>query len=101
MFLHAHGLPASVTYNSVEFLSNVLMFAPLGLFWFILAPRGWRWAGPLVGLGLSLLVEGMQALLLPQRVATLGDVLANTIGAVCGTFIAWMLISARHPRQMP
>jgi VanZ family protein len=98
-YLYAHGLPPSVTYSSVEFLSNVLMFAPLGLFWFILAPRGWRWAGPLAGMVLSLLIEGTQALLLPQRVATPEDVLANTIGAVGGTVAAWMLVSARHRRR--
>lgn len=100
-YLYTHGLPASVTYSSVEFLSNVLMFAPLGLFWFILTPRGWRWAGPLAGMVLSLLIEGTQALLLPQRVATPDDVLANTIGAVCGTLVAWMLVSARHRRRTP
>ncbi|MEG9247435.1 VanZ family protein [Arthrobacter sp. Soc17.1.1.1] len=98
-YLYTHGLPAFVTYSSVEFLSNVLMFAPLGLFWFILIPRGWRWAGPLAGMVLSLLIEGTQALLLPQRVATPDDVLANTIGAVCGTLVAWMLVSARHRRR--
>jgi hypothetical protein len=94
--LHTHGLPPLVSYGTVEFIANVLMFVPLGLFWSLLAPRGLRWAGPLAGLSLSLLIEGMQAVLLPQRVATPQDVLANTLGAVCGTLAAWTLKTGRQ-----
>lgn len=94
--LHGRGLPVSVSYGAVEFAANVLMFIPLGLFWFVLTPRGWRWAGPLAGLGLSILIEAMQFALLPERVATPWDVLADTAGAVCGTLAAWMLIRAHH-----
>lgn len=92
-YLYTHGLPASVTYSSVEFLSNVLMFAPLGLFWFILAPRRWRWWAPVVGLVLSTTVELTQHFLLPQRFATPYDVLANTLGATLGALIAAAFLS--------
>jgi glycopeptide antibiotics resistance protein len=95
-YLYEHGLPTFATYEALEFFSNVLLFAPFGSFWFILAPRAWRWAGPLACFGLSLLIEGTQAVLLPQRVATPPDVLANTLGAVCGTLAAWALVTARR-----
>lgn len=95
-YLYAHGLPAFVTYGSLEFLANVLMFIPLGLFWFILSPRGWRWAGPLAGMALSILIEVTQLLLLPQRVATPYDVIANTLGALSGTLVAWVLLRSRR-----
>jgi VanZ family protein len=88
-FLHARGLPAAVDYAFVEFTANIVMFVPLGLFWFILAPRGWRWLGPLVGLGVSVLIELTQLVLLPQRFATPYDVLANGLGTLVGTILAW------------
>ncbi|MHA7239324.1 VanZ family protein [Arthrobacter sp. TMS1-12-1] len=93
--LHARGLPGAITYRKVEFASNILMFVPFGLFWFILAPRGWRWAGPLAGFVLSFLIELTQFLLLPQRVATPSDVLANTLGAVLGCGTGWLLLRIR------
>jgi glycopeptide antibiotics resistance protein len=98
-FLYTHGLPTSVTYNAVEFTANIVMFVPFGLFWFILAPRGWRWAGPLAGMALSTLIEVTQLLLLPQRVATPYDVLANTLGALTGTVLGWLLLRSRRRHE--
>jgi glycopeptide antibiotics resistance protein len=51
-------------------------------------------------MALSLLIEGTQALLLPQRVATPDDVLANTLGAMGGTLAAWTLLR-RHRDRPP
>ncbi|WP_167133909.1 VanZ family protein [Arthrobacter sedimenti] len=95
-FLHRHGFPAFITYNVVEFTSNVLMFVPLGLFWFILAPHRWRWWGPVAGFALSALIEVTQLVLLPQRFATPYDVLANTTGAMTGTVLAWLLLRSQR-----
>ncbi|MBG6185010.1 glycopeptide antibiotics resistance protein [Arthrobacter sp. CAN_A214] len=88
-FLHRHGLPTFIDYGLVEFTANIAMFVPFGLFWFILASRGWRWLGPLMGLGLSMLIELTQLVLLPQRFATPYDVIANGLGALVGTVVAW------------
>jgi VanZ family protein len=97
--LYAQGLPTSVTYTAVEFASNVLMFVPFGLFWFILAPRGWRWVGPLAGMTLSVAIEVTQLVLLPQRVSTPWDVLANALGALAGTVLGWLLLRLRRQRD--
>jgi VanZ family protein len=97
--LYAHGLPTSVTYTAVEFASNVLMFVPFGLFWFILAPRGWRWVGALAGMTLSVAIEVTQLVLLPQRVSTPWDVLANTLGAALGALFGWTLVRLRVSRR--
>ncbi|MHA7263980.1 VanZ family protein [Arthrobacter sp. TMN-37] len=94
-FLHTRGLPAAVDYGFIEFAANMAMFLPLGLFWFILAPRGWRWYGPLVGLGLSALIELAQLVLLPERFATPYDVLANGLGTFVGTVLAWAALWLR------
>lgn len=90
--LHGRGLPAWFDYGVVEFLANVIMFVPLGLFFFLLAPRGWRWLGPILGLGLSVLIEACQLAALPQRVASPFDVLANVLGTLVGTFAAWIML---------
>ncbi|MDN4612587.1 VanZ family protein [Arthrobacter burdickii] len=94
-FLHQHGFPSFITYNVVEFTSNVLMFVPFGLFWFILAPYRWRWWGVAAGCALSVLIEATQLVLLPQRFATPYDVLANTIGALTGAALGWAHLQLR------
>ncbi|WP_368783604.1 VanZ family protein [Arthrobacter sp. B1805] len=88
-----------MTYGAVEFLANVVMFVPFGVFWFILAPRGWRWAGPLAGMGLSASIEVAQLLLLPQRVASPYDVLANTLGALAGCTLGWVMLLPERRRH--
>ena len=97
--LHRRGAPLWFDYSFVEFTANIVMFVPLGLFFFILAPRGWRWLGPLVGLGLSAAIEFTQLVVLPQRVATPYDVVANASGALVGTLVAWVLLHRRGRRR--
>jgi hypothetical protein len=64
-------------------LSNVALFAPLGI---ALALRGWRWW--IVGaaaLGLSVGVETLQSLgFPPARSAALADVITNSLGGLLG-----------------
>lgn len=97
--LHRRGVPTWIDYSFVEFTANIVMFVPFGLFFFILAPSGWRWLGPLVGLLLSALIELTQLVVLPQRVATPYDVVANGFGALVGTLVAWVLLQRRGVRQ--
>jgi VanZ family protein len=97
--LHRRGMPLWFDYSFVEFTANIVMFVPLGLFFFILAPQGWRWLGPFVGLLLSATIELTQFMVLPQRVATLYDVLANAFGALVGTVVAWILLQSRGRRR--
>ncbi|MHA7209827.1 VanZ family protein [Arthrobacter sp. MDT1-65] len=99
-YLYTHGLPTFITHSLVEFTANVLMFVPLGLFWFLLTPRRWRRWAPIVGLALSAVIEATQHILLPQRFATPYDVLANTLGATLGALIAAAFqLSSASPRQ--
>ncbi|WP_051427688.1 VanZ family protein [Arthrobacter sp. H20] len=97
--LHTYGLPTFVDYGVVEFAANSVMLVPFGLFWFILAARGWRWLGPLVGVGLSIVIEIAQLTLLPERFASPYDVLANGAGALVGTLVAWRALRSREKAQ--
>ncbi|MHA7191231.1 VanZ family protein [Arthrobacter sp. MDT2-16] len=100
-FLHERGLPTFVTYGVLEFAANILMFVPLGLFWFLLTPPRLRWWAPAVGFALSTLIEATQFLLIPQRFATPYDVVANTLGTLVGAVAAWILLAVQCHRRSP
>ena len=82
--LHRHGLPDWVTYAVVESVSNVVMFVPIGALIAILARPTLWWVSGVLGLLASSYIEFSQLLLLPERYASLGDVAANTSGALLG-----------------
>ena len=89
--LHRHGLPHWVTYAVVESVSNVVMFLPIGALIAILArPQLW-WLSGVVGLLASSCIEFSQLLFLPERYASLGDIAANTSGALLGGAIICIL----------
>lgn len=71
--------------GAADFLSNVVLFAPLGA---VLALRGRRLLPTLAaGGGLSLFVELAQFSFVPGRDANPGDLLANTLGAGFGWLV--------------
>ncbi len=80
----------------IEFPANVLLFVPMGLLLTLLVRR--PWSGALVAVLLSVCAELVQTLL-PARVASLRDVIANALGAVIGAGMAWLVI--RHRRARP
>ncbi len=103
---YARGLPRWLTYQSIEWLANVAFFLPLGVLLALLAspglvrrtPRGLGAALLLaltVGAASSLIGEGAQALLLPERFASVGDLSANALGAVLGAVVGWACVSSR------
>lgn len=75
------------SFATLEFSANTALFIPVGLLLGLLLPRTLWWAVGLAGLGASFGIEFGQALLLPARVASLSDIIANTAGAVLGLVI--------------
>lgn len=89
--LYRHGLPQWVSYAVVESASNVVMFVPIGaLIAILMRPSRW-WVSGVIGLLASLGIELTQLIFLPQRYASLGDVAANTSGALLGGAIICIL----------
>jgi len=85
--LYASGL-GWVTYTQLEVFANVMLFVPFGLLIALLAPTRWWWA-VIIGLILvAICIELGQAVFLPGRVASMGDVLANSVGGIIGVIIA-------------
>lgn len=77
------GIAMGTSYAVLEFIANVALFAPLGLLLSCALPDLNRWAIMLSGLATSCMIELVQ-LLLPTRVSTMSDVIANTLGAAIG-----------------
>lgn len=78
-----------VSFNRVEFVSNIAMFVPLGALGVLAFPRARWWLVPIAALAMSVLVELAQLVLISERNASLRDVLANTTGALIGAVVAW------------
>lgn len=94
------GMDLTTSYAVLEFLANIVLFAPLGLLVAVAWPQSRAWRVILLGCAVSVLIEVVQTLL-PSRVPTPADVAANTLGAGAGYLAAWLLIirglAARHP----
>ncbi len=99
---HLHGFPKWISFNKIEFGSNILMFVPIGLFGALALPPP-RWLIVPAGIIGSLAIEIAQASGLPERVGTPRDVIANSLGALIGYLLAcavirWVGRSARRRR---
>ncbi|GAB3616223.1 hypothetical protein GCM10027416_07800 [Okibacterium endophyticum] len=96
--LHDRGLPSSIDYTLTEFMSNVLMFLPLGLLLTLVLRAGYRWTAPFLAAAASICVELGQLWFRPERISDPSDVVANTLGALIGTAIAAALLARTRPR---
>ena len=81
--LHDAGLPRWIGYRVVESAANVAVMMPLGALTALLLPRRLWWVAVLACCGLSLSIEAAQALL-PGRMPSVIDLVANSAGALLG-----------------
>jgi glycopeptide antibiotics resistance protein len=75
----------------VEFIVNVGVIAPAAALGSVCGPRTtWRdWTA--YGFLFSAAIELTQALLLPSRSARFDDIVANTLGALCGAAVVHLV----------
>jgi hypothetical protein len=74
------------TYGTADFILNVALFVPLGFGLRLCGtPRYRVWVA---GLALSTVIETLQNYVISGRDSSLGDILANTAGAVVGVWLA-------------
>ena len=98
-FMHGFDLTRSETYDVVEFMANVALFVPLGVFAMTWSPRS-RWIhAVLLGLAVSGAIELTQEVARPDRTASWTDVAANTTGAALGA--AFVLVWLWRRRMSP
>lgn len=88
-----------ITYTRVEAFANTVLFVPLGFFVARLFPAA-SWMAIPLGFSSSLLIEVIQGAAIANRVPSLRDVVANTIGAVLGMLVAVLIsktaVRSRH-----
>lgn len=97
--LHERGVPGFVDYAFIESFANVLLFVPVGVVFGLMVPFRWWPVALLLGPALSAAIEGTQRFVLDQRVSTVQDVIANSVGATVGVLIAVGLRAAVKVRD--
>lgn len=98
-FWHSHGLPSGFKYSQLEFSANIVMTIPLGLFAGIALPKPKRRLAFIALPAMAAVVELSQALFLSGRVASIWDVVANSLGVWIGLLVAVYVDAARTLRQ--
>lgn len=97
--LYRFGVPEWFGFTELEFTANVAMFVPLGFLLGLALPRGGWWVAAILLPAFSGFIELTQGLALQDRVSTLQDVAANTIGGYSGLLLAMIMRALIHMRD--
>ena len=89
--------------GGVDFTLNILLFVPAGLA--LLWLTGSWTTTTIIGAAMTLVIETLQWRFIPGRDASLGDLLANTLGTMLGAWLAveffrWVNASAAVARRL-
>ncbi|MDW4573873.1 VanZ family protein [Microbacterium sp. M3] len=108
--LHERGVPTFIDYDFIESFANILLFIPVGFLFGLMIPLRWWPIALLLGPALSAAIELAQRYVLDERVSTVQDVIANSIGSTIGVLIAVVIraivkardeqVIARHEAQV-
>jgi len=79
-----------LTFDRAEYLANVAMFLPLGLFLLLLFGSRLWWLALAVAIALTSSIETVQRVI-PGRVSDERDIAANTLGAAVGIVVGLVL----------
>ena len=79
-----------LTYDRAEYLANVALFVPVGLFLLLLFGTRFWWVAGAAAIALTSLIETAQRSI-PGRVPDERDIAANTMGAVVGIVVGVVL----------
>ncbi len=79
-----------IGYNELEFLANIGMFLPVGLFLVLLVGRRFWWLAVIMACLLTFGIETAQ-LYIPGRVSDPRDLVANSLGGFIGVLVGLLL----------
>ena len=88
--LHRRGYLETLTVDRIEFLANIAMFVPIGVFLLLLVGAERWWIAVFLPFFMTVFIETAQRNI-PGRVPDPRDILANTMGGVAGVFVAMIL----------
>lgn len=95
-----------LTFDRFEFLFNIALFMPVGLFLLLLFGTRFWWVSMAAGFALTLAIETAQRSI-PNRVPDERDIVANTLGTLVGVGVGLVLTlpatlrRRRRRRQRP
>jgi VanZ family protein len=79
-----------LTYDRAEYLANIALFVPIGLFLLLLFGTRYWWLAVAAALTMTSFIETVQKVI-PGRVSDDRDIAANTLGAVVGVVVGLVL----------
>ena len=88
--LHRRGYLLSIDNNELEFLANIALFVPVGMFLLLLLGTRLWWLALAASFAMTTFIESAQRSI-PGRVPDGRDLLANGLGAVIGVLLAVVL----------
>nr|WP_227463467.1 VanZ family protein [Nocardioides lijunqiniae] len=88
--LHRRGYAESIDYARLEFLANIALFVPIGMFLLLLLGAGQWWLAGIFSFLMTAAIETAQRQI-PGRVPDDRDLLANTAGGLVGIVVALVL----------
>lgn len=95
IFFERFDATSWLDFNTLEFLANIAMFVPIGLFFLLLVGRRRWWVAVILGVLVTVIIESVQYFL-PSRVSDPRDLLSNSLGAFIGVILA--LVVTWRPR---
>jgi VanZ family protein len=88
--LHRRGYVESIDYSRFEFLANIALFVPVGVFLLLLFGAGGWWLALIASFAMTAGIESLQHEI-PGRVPDDRDLVANGAGAAIGVAVALLL----------
>jgi len=88
--LHRRGYAETIDYSRFEFLANIALFVPIGVFLLLLFGAGGWWLALIASFAMTVGIESFQHYI-PGRVPDRRDLEANGTGAAIGIAIALVL----------
>ena len=89
--LQSHSSTDFLSYDDVDFLANIALFVPMGVFVVLLFGRRMWWAGIFAGVLASCWIELAQGVWLSDRVSDPRDLVSNSLGTLLGVLVALLV----------
>ena len=83
-----------MTFSAVEFLANIALFVPFGLFFVLLLGRRQWWLAIVLSVATTVGIEFTQQFI-GGRVSDVRDIVANSVGGAIGAILALALTYAK------
>ena len=95
---HRHGYLLSIDDRRLEFLANIALFVPVGMFLMLLFGTRLWWVALAASFAMTTAIEVAQQSI-PGRVPDERDLIANGLGAIIGVLIALVLTAPAALRR--